>query len=284
MKGTWSNSKQLLKECWRVLRDHKELAIFPVISGIAAIILLGAIMAPAVFLSGLAGGNFDNQWVFYAFLFIFYFLMSFVVIFMNTGLIACAQVSLQGGDPSISDGFSVALQNIGKIAAWALINATVGMVLRMVRERLGIIGNLLAGVLAVAWNLITFFVVPIIIFQGHGAIDSIKESASMFKRIWGENVVARFSIGIIFFLLALLGAVPIALAVLTREAAVIIPVAAVVLLYWVALGIVSATLTGILATALYDYATTGQVPSAFTPETITGAFAPKPPNRRSRNR
>jgi hypothetical protein len=59
--------------------------------------------------------------------------------------------------------------------------------------------------------------------------------------------------------------VPIALAVLTGQAAVIIAIIAVVLFYRVALGIISATLMGILSMALYDYATTGQVLSAFTP-------------------
>jgi Family of unknown function (DUF6159) len=233
-------------------------------------------MVPAVFLSGLAGGNFDNQWVLYTFLFLFYFVTSFVVIFMNTGLISCAQVSFQGGDPSISDGFSVAFQHVGKIAFWALINATVGMVLRTIRERGGIIGSILAGLVAVAWNLITFFVVPVIIFQGYGVIDSIKESAGVFKRTWGENVVARFSIGLIFFLLGCIGIVPIVLAILTQQAAVIIAAVALVLLYWVTLAIISATLTGILSTALYDYATTGQVPSAFEPGSITAAFGQKP--------
>ena len=278
-KGTWSNSVQLLRETWGVIRRHKELVVFPVISGIASILLIGAIMAPAVFLSGLAGGEFDRQWVFYAFLFLFYFVTSFVVIFMNTGLISCAQVILQGGDPSISDGFSVAFQHVGKIAVWALINASVGMVLRTIRERGGIIGSILAGLVSVAWNLITFFVIPVIIFQGYGVMDSIKESASVFKRTWGENVVARFSIGLIFFLLGCAAVAPIALAVLTGQAAVIIVVAAAVLLYWVALAIISATLTGILSTALYDYATTEQVPPAFTPQTITAAFAQKPAGR-----
>lgn len=284
MKGTWSNSVQLLKESWRVLREHRELVVFPVISGIASILLMAAIMVPAAFLSGITGGETENQWVLYVFLFIFYFLTSFVVIFMNTGLISCAKVSLDGGDPSVSDGFSVAFQNVGKIALWALINATVGMVLRTIRERGGIIGSILAGLVAVAWNLITFFVIPVIIFQGYGVIDSIKESASVFKRTWGENVVARFSIGIIFFVLALAGVIPVGLALLTGSAAVILPVIAVVLLYWVALAIISTTLTGILSTALYDYATTGQVPAAFAPETITAAFAPKPARGRSRNR
>lgn len=273
---------QLLKESWRVLREHKELAVFPVISGLASILLVAAIMVPAAFFSGLTGGEMENQWVFYGFLFLFYFLTSFVVIFMNTGLISCAKVSLDGGEPSVSDGLHVAFQHLGKITLWALINATVGMVLRAVRERAGIFGAILAGLVAVAWNLITFFVIPVIIFQELGVIDSIKESAGVFKKTWGENVVARFSIGLIFFVLSLAGIVPVVLAVLSGSAAVIIAVIAVVLLYWVALAIISATLTGILSTALYGYATTGQVPSAFAPETITAAFASKPKRGRAK--
>jgi hypothetical protein len=276
MKGRWSNSVQLVKESWSVLRHNKALVIFPVISGVLCLLLLAVIMVPAVFLSGVSKGKLDNQWVFYISFFIFYFIASFIVIFMNTGLIACAQISLQGGDPSFSDGLNAAKQHLGKIAGWAAINATVGLALRMVRERGGIIGSIFAGLIAVAWNLITFFVIPIIIFQELSVIDSIKESASVFKRTWGENLVARFSIGLIFFLLALIGIVPMALAALTGQAAVIIMVAFIVVLYWTALGIIAMALNGILATALYDYAINGQVPSAFTQETITAAFAMKP--------
>ncbi len=274
MKGRWSNSVGLVKESWNVLRNNKALVVFPVISGVLCLILLAAVMVPAAFLSGITGGKLDNQWVFYIFFFIFYFIASFITIFMNTGLIACAQISLQGGDPSFSDGIDAAKKHLGKIAGWAAINATVGFVLRMIRERGGIFGAIAASIVAVAWNLITFFVIPVIIFQEMGVIASIKESAEIFKRTWGENMVARFSIGLIFFLFALIGIVPMGLAVLTRQAAVIIPVAFIVVLYWTALAIMTMALNGILATALYDYAVTGQVPSAFTTETITGAFAP----------
>lgn len=276
MSGTWSNSVGLVKASWRVLREHKELIVFPVISGIASLLLIAAIMVPAAVLSGISGGQFENQWVFYAFLFLFYFLTSFVVIFMNTGLVACARVGLQGGDPSVSDGLGVAFRNIGRIAVWALINATVGMVLRMVRERAGILGAVLSSIVAVAWNLVTFFVVPVIIFQGMGVIESIKESARMFKQTWGENVVARFSIGLIFFALGLVGVIPLVLVALTGQAALIIAVVAVLLFYWVTLGIISSALTGILSTALYDYATTGQAPAEFGAAAITEAFGPKP--------
>jgi len=209
------------------------------------------------------------------FFFIFYFIGSFVVIFFNTGLIACAQECLRGGDPTFSYGLGVAWEHLGRITVWALISATVGMVLKMIRERGGILGLIVASIVDVAWNLLTYFVIPVLIFQGFGVIDSIKESAKIFKRTWGENMIARFGLGLIFFVLSLAGIVPIVLSVFTKSAPVIIGVVALVLMYWTVLAVLSSSLNGILATALYDYAITGQVPEAFPQQAIVGAFQPK---------
>lgn len=281
MGGTWSNSFELLKSSWRVLREHKSLVAFPIISTITTVVMMAALLLPAYFLTvpTIKDGNAPNQLLYYLFFFIFYFLASFIVIFFNTGLIACATQALKGQDPDFAYGFDVAKKNIGKIAGWALVSATVGLILKAIRERAGIIGQIAAGIIGFAWNLIVFFVIPVFVFQGFGVIDSIKESASLFRRTWGENMVARFSLGIVFFLLGLLGIVPIVLAAMTRNAAVIIGAAGIALAYWIVLAVLSASLNGILAAAMYQYAITGQVPSAYNPYTISGAFQQRQPGR-----
>lgn len=272
--GRWATSMELLKSSFGVLKKNKSLLIFPAVSAVVSIVLIAALALPAYML-GYRDGQI-NQIVFYVFFFLFYLVGSFVVIFFNTGLIACAQETLKGGDPDIAYGFKVAAQHLPRILGWALITATVGFVLKLIRERGGILGAIVATIVDVAWSLITFFVIPVMIFQGYGVIDSIKESASIFKRTWGENMIARFSLGLVFFLLGLIGIVPIVLAALTKTVALIIVVSAAVLLYWMLLGVVSASLNGILSTALYDYAVTGQVPPAYNPQTIAAAFQPKP--------
>ncbi|MBU4402294.1 MAG: hypothetical protein KJ907_06105 [Actinobacteria bacterium] len=275
MQGTFSRSWQLTKESFEVLKTDKHLVVFPIISGIATIILFALLMVPAAFLSGLVAGNTDNTYVFYVFFFIYYFAASFVVIFFNTALIACVQIRFRGGEPTFRDGIDCAYGNIGKIFAWSAINASVGLVLRMIRERAGILGSIVAGIIGIAWNLITFFVIPVIIFEGLGAIDSIKRSTSIFRKTWGENMVLRFSVGLIFFLLGLVGIIPIVLAALTKTAVVIIPVVGLVIIYWVVLAVIAAALNGVFATALYDFAVTGQVPRVFSPNVIQGAFSQK---------
>ena len=275
MAGTFSRSVQIFKESFEVLRQDKELVLFPIISGIITILITVSFMLPLAFLFANDNGDFKMNPFYYVVIFVLYLLGYFVVIFFNTGLIACAHIRLNGGDPSFRDGLHFAMNNLGKIFGWALISATVGLILRMIRERGGIFGAIAAGLVGIAWNLLTFFVIPVMIFENAGVFDSIKSSASLFKRTWGENVVLRFSVGFIIFLLALVGVIPIALAALTKSAVVIILVAAVVVIYWAVLGVLSASLNGIFAAALYNYATTGTVPSAYSPEVIAGAFEQK---------
>lgn len=275
MAGTWNRSIQIFRESLGVLRKDKELMLFPIISGVITLVLTVSFIFPLAYFTGIKDGNWDNNPLYYVAIFLFYLVSYFVVIFFNTGLIACAHIRLNGGDPSFGDGMRYAAANVGKIAGWALISATVGMVLQAIRERGGIIGRIAAGIFGLAWNLLTFFVIPIMIFEKLGVIDSIKGSAALFKKTWGENMVLRFSLGLIMFVLGLVGMVPLLLAGLTKSVALIITVVAIVLLYWFSLGILSASLNGIFAAALYDYARTGVVPQGYSPGVITGAFEPK---------
>lgn len=275
MAGTFSRSVQIFKESFEVLKQDKELVLFPIISGVITILITASFMLPLAFLFANDSGEFKMNPFYYVVIFILYLLGYFVVIFFNTGLIACAHIRLNGGNPRFGDGLNFAMNNLGKIFGWSLVSATVGLILRIIRDRGGILGAIVAGLVGVAWNLLTFFVIPVMIFENAGVFDSIKRSSLLFKKTWGENVVLRFSVGFIIFLLAMVGVVPIALAVLTKSAVIIIAIAAVVVMYWAVLGVLSASLNGIFAAALYNYATTGTVPSAYSPELIAGAFEQK---------
>lgn len=275
MAGMFSRSYQIFKESFEVLKQDKELVLFPIISGVITILITASFMLPLAFFVGNDNGDFKMKPFYYVVIFVLYLLSYFVIIFFNTGLIACAHIRLNGGNPRFSDGLNFAMNNLGKIFGWSLISATVGLILRMIRERGGIFGAIVAGLVGIAWNLLTFFVIPVMIFENIGVFNSIKRSSLLFKKTWGENVVLRFSVGLVIGLLALLGIFPIALAIMTKSAVVIILVAAVVLAYWLVLGVISASLNGIFAAALYNYATTGAVPSVYSPELIAGAFEQK---------
>jgi len=279
-----SYSWQLVKESFAVLKKDKEIMLFPIVSGILAVIAFISMIVPFAVLSFLSG-NENPSPLFYLLPFIYYIITSFIIIFFNTGLITCAQMRLNGKDPTFKDGMKHAWKHLGNILVWSLISATVGLILRLIvdrienSERLGPIGKLVGmifiGILGMAWSFLTFFVIPVMIFENRNAFESIKHSGSLFKKTWGENVIGQFSMGIIFGLLSLIGVGAFVLAFLSGSVTIMLIVGIATVLYWILLAIISASLNGIFVAAMYNYAKTGKVPSAFSPELVKGAFRAK---------
>ena len=69
------------------------------------------------------------------------------------------------------------------------------MVLQAIEERFGIIGTIVARLVGLAWNLVTFLVVPILVLEDLGVGDALKRSKDLFKKTWGENVIGQFGLG-----------------------------------------------------------------------------------------
>lgn len=277
MFGTFSRSWQLLKQSLWVLKKDKELLLFPVLSGLASILILVSFFAPLFFLN-----LFDKGLLFYAWLFLFYLANYFVVVFFNSALVAAVHLRLSGGDPTVSYGISEASKHLSAIIGWVVIAATVGLVLRLLRSRNNILQNLVLGVIGFAWHLVTYFVVPVLVIEGKGPIASIKRSASIIRGTWGEAIVGGLGIGAAFFGLFLLGIVLVFLGsiflapifVLTPIFGGIISFIIIVLavLYFVLIFLVASVAGTIFNTALYHYAVKKQAPLGFSKEQLDSAF------------
>src|SRR5438309_11691902 len=107
--------------------------------------------------------------------------------------------------PTISDGLKVARENIKRIAGWALVTATIGLILRAIAERFGFLGRIIAGALGAAWGIVTYLVVPVLIFEKIGPWAAVKRSGSLLRQTWGEAAGGYFSLGACVVLLALRG-------------------------------------------------------------------------------
>ena len=267
-------SYAIFVESLRVLAKDKEILIFPVLSGIIAIIAFVTIVFAGHSSGLLREFQAGNRVLGYVVLFVWYFVSWFIVLFFNVAVIACASIRLRGGDPTIADGFRASMQHLGRIAVWALISATVGVILRVIAERAKLIGRIISGLLGAAWSIATYFIVPVMIFEGRSIRDSVKQSTQLIAKTWGESLIAAGGIGAFIMLLAVGGlALPIAAIFISPTAALI--ALGVMLMYWIALSVVSAALSGIFRTALYLYATEGRTPAGFTPEYVQNAFAAK---------
>lgn len=277
---------QLAKQSLNVLRLDKELLIFPILSGLACLIVTASFAVPAFF-SGMLknvvnqeGGGVaapDNI-MFYVLMFLFYFATYFVIIFFNSALVACAIIRLKGGDPILSDGIGAAMARLPQIAGWALVAASVGLILKIIESRSRRFGSFVTSLLGMAWSVTTFFVIPVLVVEKAGPIDAVKRSVAIMKKTWGESLSANFGIGAITFLAMLVGIIPIAIGVaalgaqMTVLGIALIAIGAVLLLV---ASLISSAMGSIMLAALYIYAEEGTVAGGFDESLIQSAFATK---------
>jgi hypothetical protein len=123
-------------------------------------------------------------------------------------LIHCTRLYLNGEEVTLKKGIQFSVSRIGAIFSWAVVAATVGLILRAIQENSGILGKIITGIVGIVWSVATFFVVPIIAYENVGPIDAVKRSSQMVKEKWGESLTAGFSFGIIHFLGVLVICVP----------------------------------------------------------------------------
>ncbi|TYT26740.1 hypothetical protein FZO89_10980 [Luteimonas viscosa] len=275
MFDKFSRSWDLVKASASVLRSDKELMLFPVISGAVTLVVLATFLLPMFALRIFADGIGIGGAVFG---FLFYFVQYSVMIFFNCALVGAAMIRLEGGDPTLADGFRAARARIQSILGYAAIAATVGVLLQGLKQKDNFLVRMMGSVLGAAWTLATFLVVPVLVSRDIGPIDALKQSVSLLKRTWGENAVGQVGIGAAFGLITTAVAiVGFGLALLAAQVsfALAVVVGAVALLAVLLVGVYQAALSGIYSAALYRYAVSHETPDAFRGTDLEHAFLPK---------
>lgn len=277
-----SNGWSMMKASYGVLRMDPELAVFPILSGIATILVTSTFILPLVLAGGGLGaleglGERGGSYLLYMMVFLYYLVLYFLVFFFNTALVGAALIRLEGGDPSVRDGLDIAFNRLGAILEYAAVAATVGMLLRTLEERAGFIGRMVIGLIGLAWTLATYLTVPVLVSRDVGAIDAVKESASLFKKTWGEQMVGNVGFGLVTFLI-LLAMVAVMVPLIVLASAVSPVLLAVVGVSFaggvLCLMVVTSALKGVYSAALYRYATTGDPGGPFNAEMMSQAFRP----------
>ena len=139
------------------------------------------------------------------FVFLFYLATYSIAIFFNVALVSIASNRLAGGRATLNNGLQVAWTRKWRILQWALLAATVGMLLKMIEGRLKFLGRMIVGIIGFVWTLASFFVIPLLAAEDMGPVEALYKSAEIFRDTWGEEVTGGFSFGLIFFLLMLPG-------------------------------------------------------------------------------
>lgn len=245
----------LTKDSLSVLRHNPKLAVFPLVSAVAALVFLGAFLG-TVFGLGLTNPEGSGLIV----LFVVYLGSTFISTFFAAGLVHETRDAIKhGSEPSLRAGLAGAWEVKGPIFVWSVISATVSVLINMLESSDSLPARIVAMVFSVGWAILTFFVVPVIVFEKPGVAEMFKRSGQTFKQTWGETAISLVGVRLVAFLLAL------PLVILGVVLFGTSPLAGIVLvLVGVLLGfLVGQTLQGIIKTALYMYATEGSRPEEF---------------------
>lgn len=291
MFSTLSRSWEFTKISYSILWQHKSLVAFPIVSGAASLLVLASFIVPlwmSGFLESAAEGasSEDGQtlsqsqeilgWVL---TFAFYFCSYFVIVFFNTGLIACAMRVLEGEEPSIGYGMHVAMQRLPQIAGWALLSAAIGTILRMIENANEKAGAFIAAILGSAWTALTYFVVPVIVIEGKGPIGAFKSSVGVLKDNWGTALVGNFSLGFVGFLVMLpvilIGGVATFAAFSSGSTGLGIGVGTIVVMLVLLAAAFTSAADVVFKAVLYNFATGRATPEAIEPATMREAFRSK---------
>jgi len=270
----FQTSWAIAKRSWAVLKSDKSLAWFPVLSFLASLAVVGAIAALVAVTGVDDSGTRTSLAPFgYVLVAIGYLALAFVQTYFLAALVAGADERLRGGESTVRRALDVANSRLHRLLPWAVVTATVTVILNAL-ERQGIVGRIVASLLGLAWSVVTFLTIPILVIEDIGVGAALRRSKDLLKQTWGENIIGQGGLGIVGFLAMLPGVALIALGAAFGVAGLVVLGGIGVAWILVSMIVVSA-LSGIYRTALYRYAATGSVPGDFEGVDFQSAFRPR---------
>jgi hypothetical protein len=247
-----------------VLRAHPKLLVFPLVGGLSGLAFVATLFG-GLYLTGPALA--DPGLAVVAALFVAYLVETFVASFFTAALVAATRTVFDGDEPSVPRALATAWRHKLPLLAWSLVAAIVGVLIRALESEESVAAKLLAGLFAVAWSVMTYFVVPVIVFRDPSVRGMFEESARTFKQTWGESIGAMGTVDIVTALLALVGVGLGGVTFLATAGLGTVQLLATALVggagfvFGLLLG---KALSGIAKTALYVYATEDTAPEFFT--------------------
>jgi hypothetical protein len=268
----FSNGWTIATNSFKVLRENRQLVIFPILSGVSIMVILASFCLAFLGFSGweLDQVSVPGKLMSYAILFFFYITNYFVIVFFNMALVHCTSLYFKGEEVTVQKGIDFSMSRIGSILGWAVFAGVVGGTLKIIQENVGSVGKIITGLIGIVWSIATFFVVPVIAYENLGPIAAFKKSALLMKEKWGESIGAGFSFGLIQ-----LGAIALIVLIAFAVSAInMIAGIAVGVLLLLLMSIIISTVKTIFISAIYQNIT-GDPVELYNQEFIDNLFQTK---------
>lgn len=285
--GRFKRSWLLTRSAWQAFMLDKEMIALPIISLVvimtvmtAYIVLFIANPGHVIYSNEPAQGSQVSNYAFGIIVGLSAALLNTIV---TAALIHAALERFRGNNPSVRSSLKAAWQKIGPLASFALFSFTIGYIISQIASRIPFFGGKIVAWLAgAAWNVASFFAIPVIMDSPEpiGPIDATKQSMQLIKKVWGESLIAGATTGIMAFLSILTGIVVMGALMALASALTAASLLLGVLVFLSVIGIlgmvmVFAVLNSFVLAAVYYYAVTGQSPLTFNQQLMQQAFTAK---------
>ncbi len=280
MPGTFSDSWKLTKTSFRLIAEDRALLVFPLVAGLATIAVIALLIAAEYWFVApviLGGGSLTTPYEALAIvLFVAaYIATSFLSVYCTAALIGAATLKLNGQQPTAADGWKIARARIGRLTIWALITATVGLVIQAIQRRVGgIAGAVIGAAGGISWALVTYFMIPILLYEDQRPWPALKRSGHLFVSTFGRSLVTNLVMGLLIGLgvaaAVILGVIGLFL-LFGGNVALGLALLGVGIAVGVIVALIGAAAEGILRAALYRYATTGKIDPDLMPQGYAAA-------------
>ena len=266
------NAWRLAKASWQVLFKDRELVAIPVVAGIVSLLVFLAIGGIGFAVVGGTDGVETGNVALWLFGVAALVAATWVSAIGQAAVVAGAAERMDGGDPTLSSAYAVARTRVARLLEWAALATIVAIVLDQIEERLGVLGQVVSWLGGIAFSVMSFLALPVIVFEDLGAIEAFKRSSRLLKTTWGEQIAFNFGTGLLGFVAALPGIV-IGGALLASGLLLLQVLGGIIAVVWIGLvAAVVTTLSAVFKAALYRWATGSAVDPAFTHDDLSNAF------------
>jgi uncharacterized protein DUF6159 len=291
----------LLKSSLSVIGRNKQLLVFPIVVFACTVVIVAFFLAPPVLrptgysytsaehwksiyhsLFTETGGEGNTHVAFtpgaLVYLGFLYFVAMFIGTFCNVAFYHEILAALTGQPVSVGRGLKFACSKLGSILMWTLFAGLVGLIIKMIEERMALIGRIIGKLIGLAWSVAAVFVIPVIVREEGNAnpLSVLQKSAGVLKRTWGEALIgyAGLSIANTFIALGSLiwlgGAIAISMALHIYWFIAIAAIAWLLGLF--AWSYVAGVASNVYRGALYLYASEGVIAAPYSQEILDMAW------------
>lgn len=280
--GKWKASRVLFSKSWEIFKEQKNLVMFPVwsfLTSIVALIVIGLLTLISTIGTGFLANFSEISKIEEATStsiliggIIVTIVLQIIATYFNAGIIKSTNEYLSGNKIDNKKSLRAINKKKNIIFGWAVINASVGIILRQISERSKILGKIVTAIMGAAWSITTYFMLPILVIEDIGIKLSGKKSVNLIRKTWGEAFLTNVGVGLAMAGFVFLGIIPMVLAILSGSLAVIVIVGILFFIYIIGISLISSVLNTIIKVILYRYASGMLLPESINTEVINSIF------------